>query len=59
LPQNIIGIIREVIAREINPQAINIFWSPSRSIQGEIANGIPILTALRMNAIPVKASPVI
>jgi hypothetical protein len=53
------GTIVSVIARLINPHAMNIFWGPERCIQGVMANGIPMLIALRRNATPVNASPVI
>lgn len=48
-----------LIARLIIPHAINIFWIPLCWIHGVVANGIAILTAFRMNATAVKASPVI
>lgn len=47
------------MARLMNPVAMNIFEMPFRFIQGVIAKGMPILTALRRNVIPVNASPVI
>lgn len=49
----------KVMAKLINPHAINMFCAPDRSSQGLIANGMPMLMALRMKATPVKASPVI
>jgi hypothetical protein len=55
----IIGIIVSVIAKLMKPHAINIFCGPERCIQGVMANGIPMLIALRRNATPVNASPVI
>jgi hypothetical protein len=48
-----------VIARLINAQVMNMFLSPLCFIQGEMAKGMPMLIALRRNATPVKASPVI
>jgi hypothetical protein len=53
------GTIDAVTTRLIIPHAMNIFWIPLRWIQGVIAKGIPMLTALRMNATAVNASPVI
>jgi hypothetical protein len=53
------GMHKLVIARLINPQAMNMFEIPSRIIHGVIAKGIPILIAFRRKAIPVNASPTI
>lgn len=52
-------MVMPLIAKLIIPHAINIFWIPLRWIDGVIAGGIAILTALRMSATTVKASPVI
>lgn len=58
-PQITIGMVMPLTARLIIPHAINIFWIPLRWTHGVVANGIAILTAFRMNATAVKASPVI
>ena len=54
----IIGMISAETARQTKPLVINMLFKPLCWIQGWIANGIPMLTALRRNEIPVKASPV-
>lgn len=45
--------------RLMNPHVMNMFWIPLVSIHGVMAKGMPMQKALRMNAIAVKASPVI
>ena len=59
LPQITIGTIVKVIAKLMNPHAMNMFCAPDRDSHGLIAKGMPILMAFRMKATPVKASPVI
>jgi hypothetical protein len=54
----IIGMISPETVRQRKPQVMNMLCKPLCWIQGWIANGMPMLTALRRNAIPVKASPV-
>lgn len=53
------GKIRREIPKLTNPHTIKKFWSPRFFIPGLMAKGIPMLMALRRNATPVKASPVI
>lgn len=54
MPNNV-----KVTPKLINPQATNIFVKPLCSIQGLMANGMPILKAFLRKATPVNASPVI
>lgn len=53
------GMDKLLIARLMNPQAMNIFEIPSPSIHGVMAKGIAMLITFRRKAMPVNASPTI
>jgi hypothetical protein len=58
-PKRIMGTNSIEIARLTNPQTRNMLPTPRFFIHGSIAKGMAMLIALRRNAMPVKASPVI